>query len=62
MDLCLNSGDPHAGALHQLHEQLKQLLGTADQLHDSALAAHICHAMEQAERSILRTEATRLAD
>lgn len=45
-------------ALNQMQEELKRLLGTADQLNESLLAVHICHALDQAEQSIRHASAS----
>ncbi len=58
MDLCLEPGGQRMNALNQMQEELKRLLGTADQLNESLLAVHICHALDQAEQSIRHASAS----
>ncbi len=58
MDLCLEPGGQRMDTLHQMQELLQQLLGAADQLNESLLAVHICHALDQAEQSIRQASAS----
>lgn len=52
MDLCIEPGGQRISALFHVQQQLKELLGTADQLSESLLAVHLSCALEQAEQSI----------